>query len=92
MNRITFTVETASDGGLVVYSDNGGASDMNLVFAGNQKETTDYLAKRVGELKAEKPQKEYQIKETEYMWDEATRRHVTVPGEEVIRLRAGAIA
>ena len=54
MNRITFTVETASDGGLVVYSDNGGASDMNLVFAGNQKETTDYLAKRVGELKAEK--------------------------------------
>lgn len=54
MNRITFTVETASDGGLVVYSDNGGVSDMNLVFAGNQKETTDYLAKRVGELKAEK--------------------------------------
>lgn len=55
MIRISFTVEAASDGGLVVYSDNGGTTDMNLVFAGNQKETTDYLAKRVGELKAEKP-------------------------------------
>lgn len=54
MNRITVTIEAAKDGGLVVYSDNGGMNDMDLVFAGNQKDTCDYLAKRVGELKAEK--------------------------------------
>lgn len=53
MNRITVTVEAAKEGGLVVYSDNGGQTDMDLVFAGNTKDTNEYLAKRVGELKAE---------------------------------------
>lgn len=52
MNCINVMVEVAPDGGLVVYAENDGS--MSLVFAGNQKETTDYLAKRVGELKPEK--------------------------------------
>ena len=54
MNRITVTVEVAKDGGLVVYSDDGIVNQMDLVFGGNQKDTCDYIAKRVGELKAEK--------------------------------------
>lgn len=53
MNRISFTVEVAKDGGLVVYADEGG-TQQDLVFGGNQKDTCGYLAKRVGELKAEK--------------------------------------
>lgn len=53
MNRISFTVEVAKDGGLVVYADEGGTAQ-ELVFGGNQKDTCDYIAKRIGELKAEK--------------------------------------
>jgi hypothetical protein len=86
MNRITFTVEAANDGGLVVYSDNGGTTDMNLVFAGNQKETTEYLAKRVGELKAEKVN---QVPKSVYAYE----LPYTVDEDRVTELRrAGAIA
>lgn len=52
MNRLSFTVELAADGGVVVYADTGG-TEQSLVFAGNTKDTCDYIAKRVGGLKAE---------------------------------------
>lgn len=85
MNRISFTVEVAKDGGLVVYADEGGTAQ-DLVFAGNTKDTNDYLAKRVGELKAEKlnvPKSVYAYETMPYTVDE----------ERVTELRrVGAIA
>jgi len=53
MSRLSFTVELATDGGVVVYADNGG-EEQALVFAGNTKDTCDYIAKRVGGLTADK--------------------------------------
>lgn len=47
MNRMTLMFEFPVDGGTVLYADNGDGTDMALVFAGNQKEALDYVAKRV---------------------------------------------
>lgn len=71
MNRLSFTVELATDGGCVVYADNGG-TQQELVFAGNTKDTNDYIAKRVGALKADTNT----ARETEYVYDAGLQRHI----------------
>lgn len=52
MNRFSFTVEVARDGGFVVYSDEGG-SQQDIVFGGNEQDACAYIAKRVKEMKSE---------------------------------------
>lgn len=54
MNRLTLTFEFPTDGGFVIYSDNFGCGDMNLMFAGNQKEALEYVAKCVSGADAAK--------------------------------------
>jgi hypothetical protein len=49
MNNLGIFVEAARDGGLVVKAMDG--EEWVVVFAGNQKEVNDYIAKRVGEVK-----------------------------------------
>lgn len=47
MDQINLTILSAKDGGVVVYE---ALDDQTLVFAGNVKEASDYLSKRVGML------------------------------------------
>lgn len=49
MNQINLTILSAKDGGVVVY-ESLDETEQTLVFAGNVKESSEYLAKRVGML------------------------------------------